>query len=135
MCVRQNLDELKGPLENRTTVLKALGIHMRDLTAAAAYLETASDPIPWPTPSELENWAGMTSMERQTELIDDIQSSVTTNQIELEKMAVLLRALLKKMQPGDAPPTDAAPEPTVPAKDHEDAELPPDDDVVSSDED
>ena len=133
--VRQNLEELKGPLENRTTVLKALGIHMRDLTAAAAYLETASDPIPWPTPSELENWAGITSMERQTELIDDIQSSVTTNQIELEKMSVLMRALLKKMQQGDATPIDAVPEPTAPATDHEGVELPPEDDVISSDED
>ena len=133
--VRQNLEELKGPLEHRTTVLKALGIHMRDLTAAAAYLETAPDTIPWPTPSELENWAGMTSMERQTELIDDIQSSVTTNQIELEKMSVLMRALLKKMQQGDATPIDAVPEPTAPATDHEGVELPPEDDVISSDED
>ena len=133
--VRDNLDDLKGPLENRITVLKALGIHLRDLTSAAAYLETASNPIPWPTPLEQENWAGMTSIEHQAELIDDIQSSVTKNQIELEKMSVILRALLKKMQQVDAPPTDAAPEPTVPAEDHEDAELPPDDDVISSDKD
>ena len=74
-------------------------------------------------------------MERQTELIDDIQSSVTTNQIELEKMSVLMRALLKKMQQGDATPIDAVPEPTAPATDHEGVELPPEDDVISSDED
>ena len=133
--VRQNLDDLKGPLENHITVLKALGIHLRDLTAAAAYLETASDPVPWPTPQELESWAGMTNTSIDIELLDDIQSSVTKNQIELEKMAVIMRALLKKMQQGDATPTDVAPEPIVPAKDHEGVELPPEDDVISSDED
>ena len=120
-------------MENRITVLKALGIHLRDLTSAAAYLETSSDPIPWPTPLELENWAGITSIEHQAELIDDIQSSVTKNQIELEKMSVILRALL--MQQGDAPQPAAAPEPTVPAGDCEDTELPPEDNVISSDED
>ena len=133
--VLQHYDDLKGPLENRITVLKALGIHLRDLTSAAAYLETSSDPIPWPSILELENWAGITSIGLQTELIDDIQSSVTANQIELEKMSVILRALLKTMQQGDAPQTAAAPAPTVPAGNYEDTELPPEDDVISSDED
>ena len=44
--VRQNLEDLSGPLEHRTTVLNALGLHMRDLTAATAYLETAPETIP-----------------------------------------------------------------------------------------
>ena len=128
-------DVTTSPLEYRITVLKALGIHLCDPTSAAAYLETSSDTIPWPTPLELENWAGITSIEHQAELIDDIQSRVMKNQIELEKMSVILRGLLETMQQGDAPPTAAAPEPTVPAEDHEDTELPPDDDVISSDED
>ena len=133
--VLQHYDDLKGPLENRITVLKALGIHLRDLTSAAAYLETSSDPIPWPSILELENWAGITSIGLQTELLDDIQSSVTANQTEIEKMFVMLRALLKTMQQGDAPQTAAAPEPTVPAGNNETTELPPEDDVISSDED
>ena len=137
----QHYDDIKGPLENHITVLKALGIHLRDLTSAAAYLETASDPIPWPTILELENWAGITSIALQTELINDIQSSVTANQIDIEKMSVILRALLKKMQQGDAlqschpDKTTAAPEPTVPTGNNETTELPPEDDVISSDED
>ena len=137
----QHYEDIKGPLENRITVLKALGIHLRDLTSAAAYLETASDPIPWPSILELENWAGITSIGLQTELINDIQSSVTANQIDIEKMSVILRALLKKMPQGDAiqschpDKTTAAPEPTVPTGNNETTELPPEDDVISSDED
>ena len=57
------------------------------------------------------------------------------NQIEIRKMFGILRGLLETMQQGDAPPTAAAPEPTVPAGDYEDTELPPEDDVTSSDED
>ena len=38
------------------------------------------------------------------------------------------------MQQGDAPPTAAAPEPTVPAGDYEDTELPPEDELASSNE-
>ena len=132
--VRLNLEDLSGPLEHRTTVLKALGLHMRDLTAATAYLETAPETIPWPTSSELDRWAGMTNTRIDIELLDDIQSSVTKNQIELEKMAVLMRALLKKMQQGDVTPIDAVPDPTAPATDHEGVELPPEDELVSSDE-
>ena len=41
----QFYDDIKGPLENRITVLKALGVHMKDLSSAAAHLVTASEPI------------------------------------------------------------------------------------------
>ena len=94
-----------------------------------------------PTILDLENWAGITNIEAQTELLNDIQSGVTTNQINIEKMAVILRALLKKMHQEDTlqlcPPdkTTAAPEPTVPAGNNETTELPSEDDVISSDED
>ena len=115
------------PLEYRIAVLKALGIPLHDPTSAAAYLGTSSDTIPWPTPSELEDWTRITS-------IDDIQSRVMKNQIEIRKMSGILRGLLETMQQGDAPPTTAAPEPTVPSVDYEDTELPPEDELASSDE-
>ena len=60
---------------------------------------------------------------------------MTANQTEIEKVFVMLRALLKTKQQGDAPQAAAAPEPTVPAGNNEITELPPDDDVISSDED
>ena len=137
----QHYDDIKGLLENRITVLKALGVHLHDLTSAAAYLVTASDPIPLPTILDLENWAGITNTEAQTELLGDIQSCVITNQINIEKMAVIMRALLKKMHQADTlqlcPPdkTTAAPEQTVPAGNNGTSELPSKDDIISSDED
>ena len=137
----QHYNDIKGPLENQITVLKALGVHLRDLTSAAAYLETASDPFPLPTILDLENWAGITNIEAQTELLNDIQSGVTTNQINIEKMAVILRALLKKMHQEDmlqlCPPdkTTAALEQTVPAGNNKTTELPSEDELISSDED
>ena len=109
-------------MENRITVLKALGVHLRDLTSAAAHLVTASDPIPLPTILDLGNWAGISSNEAQTELLGDIQACVVTNQINIEKMAVIMRALLKKMHQADSlqlcPPHKAiaAPEQTVSAR-------------------
>ena len=66
---------------------------------------------------------------------------MTTNQINIEKMAVILRALLKKMHRADTlqlcPPdkTTAAPEHTVPAGNNETTELPSEDELISSDED
>ena len=118
----QFYDDIKGPLENRIMVLKALGVHMRDLSSAAAYLVTASDPIPLPTIQDLGNWAGISSNRAQMELLSDIQGTVVTNQISMEKMNVMMRAMLKKMNQMEEvatnPPTKAsvAPEQTVPAR-------------------
>ena len=118
----QFYDDIKGPLENRITVLKALGVHMRDLSSAAAYLVTASDPIPLPTIQDLGNWVGISSNRAQMELLSDIQGTVVTNQISMEKMNVMMRSMLKKMNQMEEvatnPPTKAsvAPEQTVPAR-------------------
>ena len=49
-------DEVKGPLENRILVMKSIGLHPKDLTAAAAYLETSADPIPYPSLQDLDDW-------------------------------------------------------------------------------
>ena len=96
--VRLNLKELSGPLEHRTTVLKALGIHMRDLTAATAYLETAGETIPWPSLEDLNNWAGLNNY--NPALMDDLQIGVNNNQVELEKLIVLMRTVVKKLHEG-----------------------------------
>ena len=59
------------------------------------------------------------------ELLSDVQGTVVDNQIRMEKMAVMMRAMLKKMNKmEDAatnPPTKAsvAPEQTVPARESE----------------
>ena len=103
--VRLNLKELSGPLEHRTTVLKALGVHMRDLIAATVYLETAGSTITWPSLDDLNNWAGLSNY--NPALMDDLQIGVSDlqyttnqNQAELEKLMVLMRAVVKKMHLG-----------------------------------
>ena len=132
----QFYDDIKGPLENRITVLKALGVHMKDLSSAAAHLVTASDPIPWPTIRDLENWTGIRSQAAQMELLSDVQGTVVTNQINMEKMAVIMRAMLKKIhrmeEVATNPPTkaSAAPEQTVPARENGTPENPTEDDYL-----
>ena len=46
----------KGPIEIRTVVMRSVGIHLKELIGAAAYLNNASDPIPYPSERELEDW-------------------------------------------------------------------------------
>ena len=103
--VRLNLKELSGPLEHRTTVLKSLGVHMRDLIAATVYLETAGSTINWPSLDDLNNWAGLSNY--NPALMDDLQTGVSDlqyttnqNQAELEKLMLLMRAVVKKMNLG-----------------------------------
>ena len=50
-----SFEEVKGPLEIRTAVMKSIGIHPKDLVGAAVYLETACDPIPYPSDQDLED--------------------------------------------------------------------------------
>ena len=64
------------------------------------------------------------------ELLSDVQGTVVENQIRMEKMAVMMTAMLKKMnmleQAAMNPPMKASvtPEPTVPAWESEQQENP-----------
>ena len=51
-------ESVKGPIEIRTVVMRSVGIHLKELIGAAAYLNNASDPIPYPSEQELEDWVG-----------------------------------------------------------------------------
>ena len=78
---------------------------MRDLTAATAYLETAGETIPWPSLEDLNNWAGLNNynpalMDDLQIGVNDLQISVNNNQAELEKLIVLMRAVVKKLHLG-----------------------------------
>ena len=126
----QFYEEVKGPLENRIMVLKALGIHMKDLNSAAAHLVTASDPVPCPTIQDLEDWTGVKSQSAQMELLSDLHGTALESQIRIEKMSVMMTAMLKKMvkleQAAMNPPMEASvtPEPTVPSREREQQENP-----------
>ena len=123
-------EEVKGPLENRILVLKALGIHMKDLNSAAAHLVTASDPVPCPTIQDLEDWTGVKSQSAQMEILSELHGTSLENQIRIEKMAVMMTAILKKMvkleQAATDPPREASvtTEPIVPSREREQQEDP-----------
>ena len=105
-------------------VLKALGIHMKDLNSAAAHLVTASDPVPCPTIQDLEDWTGVKSQSAQMELLSDLHGTALESQIRIEKMSVMMTAMLK--QAAMNPPMEASvtPEPTVPSREREQQENP-----------
>ena len=121
-------EEVKGPLENRILVLKALGIHMKDLNAAAAHLVTTSDPVPCPTIQDLEDWTGVKSQSAQMEILSELHGTSLENQIRIEKMAVMMTAILKKVvkleQAATDPPMEASvtTEPIVPSREREQQE-------------
>ena len=101
-------DEVKGPLETRTMVMKAIGLHPKDLRAAAAYLETAADPIPYPSDQDLEDWTGWNP--QIMDILNDLQKESLENHIRTEKMSVMMSAILRMMvkltKAGDVQPPE-----------------------------
>ena len=91
-----SFEEVKGPLEIRTAVMKSIGIHPKYLVGAAAYLETASDPIPYPSDQDLEDWAGWNPS--IMDILDELKSEADETRIRTERMAVGITAILKKVK-------------------------------------
>ena len=121
-------DEVKGPLENRVLVMKSIGLHPKDMNAAAAYLETSADPIPYPTPQDLEDWTGVNSQTPVMDILSELQVASLENQICTERMSVILTAILKKVikldKAASGPPTEASEttETVVPLREEEQQE-------------
>ena len=76
--------------------MRSVGIHLKELIGAAAYLNSASDPIPYPRDQELEDWVGWnpTLMRTLRELKDETEDANG----RMEKMAVILTAVLRKVK-------------------------------------
>ena len=53
-----NFEEVKGSPELRVSIMKAIGLHPKDVAATTVYLVTAKDPISCPTTQDLEDWIG-----------------------------------------------------------------------------
>ena len=88
-------EEVKGPLENRTLVMKSIGLHPKDLMAAAAYLETSANPIPYPSDQDLEDWTGANP--QILDILKELQTAALGNQIRTERMSVVMTAILKRV--------------------------------------
>ena len=91
-----SFEEVKGPLEIRTAVMKSIGIHPKDLVGAAVYLETASDPIPYPSDQDLEDWVGWNPA--IMDILRELKFEADETQVRTERMAVVLTAVLRKVK-------------------------------------
>ena len=85
-----SFEEVKGPLEIRTAVMKSIGIHPMDLVGAAVYLETASDPIPYPSNQDLEDWVGWNP--DIMEILRELKEEADATRVRTERMVLLVRA-------------------------------------------
>ena len=91
-----SFEEVKGPLEVRTAVMKSIGIHPKDLVGAAAYLETAADPIPFPSDQDLEDWVGWNPA--IMDILRELKFEADETRIRTERMAVCMTAILRKVK-------------------------------------
>ena len=91
-----SFEEVKGPLEIRTAVMKSVGIHPKDLVGAAVYLATASDPIPYPSDQDLEDWIGWNPYVR--EILKDLKDEVDRARMHNDRMGVAMAALMKMVK-------------------------------------
>ena len=91
-----SFEEVKGPLEIRTAVMKSIGIHPKDLVGAAVYLETASDPIPYPSDQDLEDWVGWNP--DIMEILRELKFEADETRVRTERMAVIMTTVLKKVK-------------------------------------
>ena len=76
--------------------MKSIGIHLKDLVGAAAYLETASDPIPYPSDQELEDWVGWNPA--LMDILRELKYEADDAKMRTERMAVLMTAVLRKVK-------------------------------------
>ena len=76
--------------------MKSIGIHLKDLVGAAAYLETASDPIPYPSDQELEDWVGWNPA--LMDILRELKYEAEDVKMRTERMAVLMTAVLRKVK-------------------------------------
>ena len=91
-----SFEEVKGPLEIRTAVMKSIGIHPKDLVGAAAYLETASDPIPYPSDQDLEDWVGWNPA--IMDILRELKFEANETRVRTERMAVIMTAVMRKLK-------------------------------------
>ena len=89
-------ESVKGPIEIRTVVMRSVGIHLKELIGSAAYLNNTSDPFPYPSEQELEDWVGWNPALMST--LREIKDEAEDANASLEKMGVVLVAIMRKLK-------------------------------------
>ena len=96
--------KLKEPVEVKSAVLKSVGIHIKDMLGATAHLEGADLSIKYPCEQDLENWVGWNPalMDTLREIELSQREDANDSRIGLEKMEVMLTAILKNLEEAEA---------------------------------
>ena len=76
--------------------MKSIGLHPKNLAGATVYLETASDPIPYPSTQDLEDWIGWDPDVRES--LREMNENSLQSRIVIERMGVEMAALMKMVK-------------------------------------
>ena len=68
----------------------------QDLVGAAAYLETAADPIPYPSGQDLEDWVGWNPA--IMDILRELKFEADKTRVRTERRAVCMTAILRKVK-------------------------------------
>ena len=123
-----NFEEVKGSPKLRVSIMKAIGLHPKDVAAATVYLETAKDPIPCHTTQDLEDWIGWDPDVRDS--LRELKEDSLQDRIIIERMGVSIAALMKMVRSltdaealrakADSPPQESEGTETVDVVDDQD---------------
>ena len=93
-------EKLKCPTEIKPAVLKACGLHVKDLIGSTAYLTNVVTPILLPSEEDLENYVGWnpTLMDAMKEMEESQKEDRVEIQQLLDKMDETLMGLVKKLR-------------------------------------
>ena len=92
-------EKLKCPTEINSAVLKACGLHVKDLMGSTAYLANAVTPILLPSEEDLENYVGWNPelMNTMKKMEDSQKEDRVEIQQCLDKMDKTLMGIVKKL--------------------------------------
>ena len=93
-------EKLKCPTEIKPAVLKACGLHVKDLIGSTAYLTNVVTPILLPSEEDLENYVGWnpTLMDAMKEMEESQKEDRVEIQQHLDKMEETLTGIVKKLR-------------------------------------
>ena len=94
-----DFEKLKCPTEIKSAILKAWGLHVKDLIGSTAYLTSVLLPIRLPSEEDLENWVRWNPaiMESMKEMEGSQKEDRVEIQQRLDSMDVTLTGIMKKL--------------------------------------
>ena len=93
-------EKLTGPMEIRAAILKACGLHIKDLIRSTAHLTSLILPIRHPSEKDLEIWIGWNPavMDAMKELEESQKEDQDSTQERLDKTEEMLMGMMKQLR-------------------------------------